>query len=251
MNQRERVLAVIRHEKVDRLRTDLWATPEITLKLKTYLRVESTIELYDKLGIDGIFRISPPYIGSAAHHEDDYWEDEWGMGYRWQKYQTGKYSEQVRYPLAEAETIADLEAYAWPSPNWYDYDALSQLFRQYPERALICGYEELYYYHWRLRGPELGLMDLMLRPEFSHYLIGRLSGFWHDYNRRCFEVGRGRIDTATVGDDWGTQHGLVVSPRFSRSSTASRCSAQSTWRGRMAATFSITTTAICEGSCPL
>jgi hypothetical protein len=35
--------------------------------------------------------------------------DEWGMGRRRQSYESGEYSEQVIYPLAQAETIADLE----------------------------------------------------------------------------------------------------------------------------------------------
>ena len=213
MNHRERVLAAIRHEKVDRLPTDLWATSEIMQKLETYLQVESTIEVYDKLAIDGIFRVWAPYVGPAVHREDDYWEDEWGMGYRWQPYGTGVYDEQVRYPLAQAETIADLEAYAWPSPDWYDYDALPGLCAEYPDRAIICGYSENYYYHWRSRGSELALMDLFLRPELAHYVIKRVSDFWTEYTRRCFEAAPGLIDTTTVGDDWGTQHGLVLSPR--------------------------------------
>ena len=54
------------------------------------------------------------------------------MGYRPQPYTTGVYNEQVRYPLAAASTLADLEAYPWPSPDWYDYSALPALAAHSP-----------------------------------------------------------------------------------------------------------------------
>ena len=46
------------------------------------------------------------------------------MGYRVQEYGSGTYDEQVVYPLAQAETINDLEAYSWPSADWYDYSVI-------------------------------------------------------------------------------------------------------------------------------
>ena len=58
------------------------------------------------------------------------------MGFRPQRYATGVYDEQVYYPLAAAETMADLEAYRWPDPDWYDYAALPALAAQFPDRAV-------------------------------------------------------------------------------------------------------------------
>ena len=39
------------------------------------LQVENREGLYDKLGIDGIFSIPPPYIGSPLHEEENYSEN--------------------------------------------------------------------------------------------------------------------------------------------------------------------------------
>ncbi|MHB0856768.1 MAG: uroporphyrinogen decarboxylase family protein [Anaerolineae bacterium] len=214
MNHRERILAAIRHEPVDRLPTDLWATPEVFARLFEHFGVHGIPALYDRLHIDGIIIIRPPYIGPAPRREGDYWEDEWGRGYRLQSYGTGAYAEQARYPLAEAETIADLEAYAWPSPDWYDYAALPGLAAQYPERAIECGYCALFFYYATLRGLENALSDPLVRPEFTHHLIERLSEFKTAYHQRCFEAGRGVIDITEVTDDWGSQRGLLVSRRI-------------------------------------
>lgn len=218
MNHRDRILAAIRHEPTDRPPTDIWATAEVWDKLKTHFGVDNNLAVYDKLGIDGIMGIAPPYIGPELRVDPawpaGYHEDAWGMGYQQQAYATGTYGEQVHFPLAGAETIADLEAYRWPSPDWYDYAAIPELAAQYPDRAIMCGYTAVFYYHNKLRGLELSLMDPILRPEFTHYLVGRISEFFTEYHRRCFEAGRGVIDVTQVTDDFGSQHGLLISPRI-------------------------------------
>lgn len=220
MNHRERILAAIQHQPLDRLPTDMWATPEVWDMLFSHFQVDDRLALYDKLGIDGIFSIKPPYIGlppirvPSGVEEENYEEDEWGMGYRQQPYASGVYRELVHHPLAQAETIADLKAYNWPSPDWYDYVALPELAAQYPDRAIECGYTAIFYWHNRLRGLERSLMDPILRPDFTHYLIERLSEFFGVYHRRCFEAGRGLIDITQVTDDFGAQTGLLISPKL-------------------------------------
>ena len=212
MNRRQRVLAAVRRQPVDRLPTDMWATTEVFDRLCAHFKVDTKVALYDCLGIDGIFGIAPPYTGPAPLEGDDYWEDAWRMGYRKQQYATGVYSEQVHFPLACAETIEDLKAFPWPSPDWYDYAQIPGLAAEFPERAIMCGYTAVFYWHNKLRGLELSLLDPLLRPDFTHYLIERISDFFSEYHRRCFEAGRGVIDITQVTDDFGSQHGLLISP---------------------------------------
>jgi uroporphyrinogen decarboxylase len=135
------------------------------------------------------------------------------MGFRPQPYGTGVYDEQAHYPLAQAETIADLMAYRWPSPDWYDYRAIPEHAARYPNRATGCGYTAPFYYHNMLRGLELSLMDPLVRPAFTHYLVDRLSEFFNEYHRRCFDAAPGLIDTTQVTDDFAWQGGLMISPR--------------------------------------
>jgi len=213
MTHRERVLAAIRHQPVDRLPTDIWMTEEVRQQLYAHFCVDNNLDLYDRLGIDGIFGIAPPYIGPTPRTEDDYWEDAWGFGYRKQVYATGVYNEQIHFPMANLETIADLKAFPWPSPDWYDYAQIPTLAAQYPQRAVSCGYTAIFYWHNKLRGLARSLMDPLDKPDFTRYLIERLSDFFTEYHRRCFEAGRGVIDITQVTDDFGSQHGLLISPR--------------------------------------
>jgi uroporphyrinogen decarboxylase len=136
------------------------------------------------------------------------------MGYRKQTYATGVYSEQVHFPLAKAETIADLKAFPWPSPDWYDYSVIPARAAGYPGRAIMCGYTAVFYWHNKLRGLELSLMDLALRPEFSRHLIRRITDSFLEYHSRCFEAAGRYIDLTQVTDDFGSQTGLLISQRM-------------------------------------
>jgi uroporphyrinogen decarboxylase len=64
-----------------------------------------------------------------------------------------------------------------------------------------------------LRGLELSLMDPVLRPEFTGHLVRRLSDFFTEFHRRCFEALGGMADMTQVTDDFGSQSGLLISPR--------------------------------------
>jgi len=214
MDHRQRILAAIRHQPADRIPTDMWATPEVTRKLFDHFAVDNVVALYDKLDIDGIMGIAPPYIGPPCKRNGDYWENEWGMGYRNQAYGTGEYGEQVHFPLQHMTTLEEIEAYPWPSPDWYDYSQLPRLAAQYAGRAVMCGYTAVFYFHNQLRGLEQSLMDPLMYPELTRAIVQRLSDFFFEYHRRCFEAAPGLIDVAQVTDDWGSQYGLLVNPRI-------------------------------------
>jgi uroporphyrinogen decarboxylase len=239
LTPRERILAVIAHEPADRLPTDIWATQEVWARLYAHFGTNDMIAVYDHLGIDGIIGIAPPYIGpelvvegqekdtseeqsergdsavgSHLSSGSGYYVNEWGMGYRSVAYETGVYDEQVYYPLAKAETIDDLEAYAWPSPDWYDYSALPDLAAAYSDRAIMCGYAAVFYFHNLLRGLELSFMDPILKPDFTHHLIKRISDFFNEYHQRCFDAAGHLIDITQVTDDYGSQTGLLISPQM-------------------------------------
>lgn len=231
---RERILKAVNHEPLDRIPTDMWATTEVQEKLFNHFNistgqdtasscvgllggplsrsVEAIIELWDILGVDGIFDVSPPYIGPELPAEGDTRFNEWGFGYRVKCYGSGAYEEQVVYPLIEASSSKDLDSYRWPDPDWYDYDVLPGIIDSCGGRAVCCGYSAVFTYHNYLRGLEASLMDPLMDPEMCREIIKRLSDFFHEYHARCFAAGKGRIDFTQVTDDWGGQVGLMSSP---------------------------------------
>jgi len=212
MKPRQRILAAINHEPLDRFPTDIWATTEVWQKLHSYFGLTDRMGIYDLLHIDGIMSLVPPYIGPERPIKDGIRFDEWGMGYRLQPYESGTYDEQVFFPLAGAVTVDELIAFPWPSPDWYDYAALPQMAQIYEGRAIECGYTAIFYWHNRLRGLERSLTDPLIHPEMTSFLVQKVSDFFTEYHRRCFEAAPGLIDVTQVTDDFGSQHGLLISP---------------------------------------
>jgi uroporphyrinogen decarboxylase len=76
--------------------------------------------------------VSPAYVGpprpEGANH--------FGVIYKKVDYGSGAYDEALFHPLAQFQSVADLEAkYVWPQADWYDYRCLaSQLVgkEEYP-----------------------------------------------------------------------------------------------------------------------
>jgi len=222
MNSRERILAAINHEPVDRVPTDIWATDEVWDRLRASFGDDEAVRR--ALHLDGFGSVRPVYIGPPLPHYPEGASLEyrefygiWGMGLKWMDFGAGKYLEQTNYPLAEARTIADLETYRWPSADWFDYSRMrAEAEAQHATRAIQCGYMAPFYLHNLLRGLETSLVDPLENPEFTHYLVRRICDFEYDYHARMFEACAGLIDVAQVTDDLGSQSGPLISLKLYR-----------------------------------
>jgi len=210
MNSRERVLAAINRLPVDRVPTDIWATGEVWAKLRAHFGEGA--DIHKLLHIDGFGGVGPAYVGPplpAAPEGETV--DMWGLRSRPVAYQGGVYYEQSFNPLAAAETIDDLEAYRWPSADWFDTSEMRAAgLERRKTHALQCGYMAPFYQHNLLRGLERSLMDPLLKPDFTHHLLDRMSDFLFEHHRRMFEACDGLIDVAQVTDDLGSQHGPMI-----------------------------------------
>jgi uroporphyrinogen decarboxylase len=210
------MLAAMNHEPVDRVPTDIWATGEVWAKLRGHFGAEA--DLRALLHIDGMAGVGAKYVGPPAPaappgETSDFW------GRRWRKvsYGTGEYTEQSYCPLAEAETIDDLERYPWPRAEWFDRSEMrAQAEAARRKQVVMCGYMAPFYYHTMLRGLETALMDPLTQPEFTHHLLGRLCDFFYEHHRRMFEACAGLIDVTQVTDDFGTQTGPMISVKTFR-----------------------------------
>jgi len=208
VNSRERMLAAMDRKPMDRIPTDIWAVPEIREKLSRRLGED----YLEALHVDGFAGAGATYVGpdlpaAGEGRTIDYW----GILHERVRYDTGEYNEISRHPLAEAESIDDLEAYAWPEADWFDCSQMADAARQGGRsQAVMCGYMAPLTYHMYLRGLEACLTDPLLRGEFTHHLLGRLCDFMYDHHRRMFQACEGLIDVTQVTDDYGMQTGPLM-----------------------------------------
>lgn len=231
MTSKERVLAAIHHQPVDRVPLDLGGMAcslldGVYFQLKEYLGFHEDIApfregsnscYYDERILDAfdidIRRIFVKQNGKyPIHYPDGTFQNEWGILQR-----QGKFGvEFVKHPLAEAE-IEDLEAYPWPkASDLIDLTGMKEHAKKLSEenryaislRAPMNGIFEIACW---LRGMQNYMVDMLSEEDFAHALAEKILQVQIDwYGYVLDEVGP-YVDIVETGDDYGTQNSLLAS----------------------------------------
>ena len=211
MNSRERMLAAMNRQPVDRVPTDIWATPEVWAKLRRHFGEGADVPA--ELHIDGMGYVDAKYVGPALPLvPENETVDFWGIRRKKVAYETGVYEEQSFCPLGFAKSTDDLDRYHWPSVDWFDYSRMREEAEKARKTQVVqCGYMAPFYFHNLLRGLEASLQDPLEDPEFTREFLRHLGNFFYDHHRRMFEACEGLIDVAQVTDDLGCQTGPLIS----------------------------------------
>jgi uroporphyrinogen decarboxylase len=143
---------------------------------------------------------------------DGTWLNEYGMRMR----QGDIYVEVLNYPLAHAETKADIEAYQFPDPAAPGrFRDAERLIRQYKDDYLIFGDIEVTVFSLahQLVGMEKLLVDMMMETEYVVPLFQACAEYQTQIGLRLIEKG---VDAIWFGDDFGTQMSLIIPPETFR-----------------------------------
>ncbi len=209
MTPRERWLAVLERRTPDRVPTDYWATAEATQKLVDYLGVPDMAAAAERLHIDRLFSVGPRYVGPAPEEGADIF----GCRSRRVDYGTGEYSECIYHPLAQYETVAEIEeSYQWPQPDWWDHSGIPEQVVGHEEDPIRGGGSEPFLHYLHLRGREQGCMDLILHPDMVHYCLDKLFELRYQDTLRIYEAIPGKVMITYVAEDLGSQEALLYSP---------------------------------------
>lgn len=163
----------------------------------------------------------PAYTGpDSKKYDDGTYENMFGVRMRDVNYGKGVYSEAVGFPLANAESIKEIEQHPWPSADWYNYTGIIEPLRQNPDYPFTIGYMALGWWSWEMRGMSLFFEDLLMNTEIAEVIIEKISDYGYEYFKRIIETGREYIGKNFVlihlADDWATQESLMISPRLYR-----------------------------------
>ncbi|WP_029901954.1 uroporphyrinogen decarboxylase family protein [Prevotella sp. 10(H)] len=139
---------------------------------------------------------------------DETWLNEYGMRMR----QGQVYVEVVGYPLAHAETKADIDAFEFPDPYAPGrYRDAERLIAQYKKDYLIFGDVEVTIFSLaqQLVGLEKLLIDMMLEAEYVQPLFAKCTEY---QTKIAAELIKRGVDAIWYGDDFGTQNSLLMPP---------------------------------------
>lgn len=136
------------------------------------------------------------------------WTNEYGMKMR----QGSIYVDVVEYPLANVETVEQVEAFELPDPYAKGrYDDVEMLVKKYKDDYVIIGDIEVTVFSLaqQLVGMEKLLIDMAMGEEYVDVLFEKCMEFQIKVGLELIKRG---VDAIWVGDDFGSQTALLFSP---------------------------------------
>ncbi len=204
MNSRQRIKAIIAGEPADRC--GFWmGNPheESWPALHRYFHTTTEQELRQKLGDDLVW-VCPQFF-------PDVYRDPAGRA----MFDGGlkKNAHGTPGPLAECETVSEVEAFSWPNPDYLDFDSCLDALGQAGEVYRASGFWTCFYHNiMDLFGMESYMVKMYTHPEVVQAVTDRVCGFYHEANERFFAVAGDKVDGFFFGNDFGTQLDLICGP---------------------------------------
>lgn len=246
MNARERVLTALDFREPDRVPIVIGVSNATGIKMRPYQDIKRLAGIdapdeyiYDwpELGtaavdeatmlrlrsdVRGVLDLEPGHVRERNRARPSHTPcvDSWGSGQI-------EIEEGVWYPglhpLAEATTIDEIENY----PHWPDMDDPSRVahVRAQARRLHEDGRYALMGTPWLLfpferahamQGLDKFLLNMSLHPDFAEALLHKITALCKTLMGHFLDECGDFIDIIKIGDDLGTQAGLLISPRMYR-----------------------------------
>ena len=213
MTHKERFFATIERREVDYPASWLGdPSKEAQKKLMEYFKAGSMTEVKKILG-DDIFQVEVPYNHPPANHiacafdfaveNDDYEERSLtGEGF-----------------FANSSDPADIEKFNWPDPHEHmSASECAEAVDQAPDDMVVMGM--LWSAHFQdscaAFGMENAMMKMIIDPDIYKAVIDRIVEFYLEANKIFYDATKGKLDAVLIGNDFGSQLALMVSPDLLR-----------------------------------
>ena len=215
MTSRERVIAALKKQPVDRVPVFMWFHPDTARRLAGALEVPPE-HFGEAMGNDICQTwVNNNYAMEGIVHERDGEGHVDGWGIRWVK--RYGFNQIAGFPLAGAPG-ADVLAYEFPGERQRE-DLLARMepaAAKHPGHFVGCDVSPcVFEMYWRLRGMEDAMLDMGGDPALADEMFRRCADFAIDLGVKA--CARYPLDWFWTGDDVGGQGGMMMSPRTWRS----------------------------------
>jgi len=215
MNHKERFFATIQYQQVDRPASWLGLpVPSAERELMRYFGVNSIDEL--RIAIDDdIYPIEVPYNYPPSNHI--------ACAFNFAKVSHLDTPDErtLTAPgfFEDYSDIADVDKFHWPNPALYlDQKESKRRVFAAPTDRIKMGI--LWSAHFQdacaAFGMEHALMVMLSNPEMFLAVINRITDFYLKANEIFYESTKGMLDAVLIGNDFGSQTGLMVDPESLR-----------------------------------
>jgi len=119
--------------------------------------------------------------------------------------------------FAEVETVAEIEAYPWPNPVYFDFAPLYCEIEQFADKMVFTGmWCSFFHVAADFFGMEEFFMKMYTNPAVVEAAIEKIVDFYAAANEQFFAGLGDRADVLFFGSDFGTQRDLIISPELFR-----------------------------------
>ncbi len=116
--------------------------------------------------------------------------------------------------FADCEDADQVEAHAWPDPEYLVFDEWLADLRQSGDRYRASGlWCPFFHQAADFFGMENYFIKMITHPEVVHAVTRHLVDFYLAANERLFVAARGEIDGFFFGNDFGSQLDVLIGPR--------------------------------------
>lgn len=117
--------------------------------------------------------------------------------------------------FAECESIAEVEAHEWPDPDHLDFTGVIRRIKEHPGRAVFTGmWTSFFHVIADYFGMDNYFAKMYTHPEIVDAVTDHVVGFYVEANERFFREVDEAADIMFLGNDFGTQLNLLISPRL-------------------------------------
>ena len=212
MKSRERVLLALNHQEPDHVPL---FKPNIMDTREAYdQRVQDFLGRFsfDRLvSLEGL--LNPPE--QKRELSEDIFVDGYGCRY---KYEGFGLPYCIHSPLAEAETVADVEAFDWPDPQAPgmiadDAREKAKRVRQGGKWVTTVGVAPIFHQYHYIRGFEQWMMDVRLNPAVHRAIADHIYHINTTLAMRLLEKVGEYTDVVMIADDFGWSSAPYMSPK--------------------------------------
>lgn len=203
LSNRNWIYQTLEHHVTEKVPYNFSFSPLAIKKLTEYYKCPSIQHFFDF----PIRAIGPTSIKPLYASPDDYGDiatDEFGVGWTTSYVDRGT----PYIPCLPEPTLND---YSFPDASAeYRFNGLAKWCDENKDNFTMIWVGDLWERATFMRGMENILLDIVLNQEFLHKLLDRLVSYIIDTMKILFKTCR--FDCIAVSDDYGSQHGMLISP---------------------------------------